>query len=114
MQEILTSFINVTSATGFWFYMGGVVSMGMVVGNRFDESYKGFKRSIVLLLPYFVMLFFVTSSRVYEVSRIRLLGADAYNSLITLGIVTFFYVLGLFIGHVILLKAKKEVHGNKV
>lgn len=112
MQEIITSFINVTNATGFWFYMGGVLSMGMVVGNRFDESYKGFRRSIVVLIPYFVMLFFVTSSRVYEISRIKLLGADAYNSLITLGVVTLFYVLGLFLGHVILLKARKDVNGN--
>jgi hypothetical protein len=109
MQEIIQSLQAVTGATGFWFYMGGVVSLGMVVGNKFDDKYRGLSKSLTLLSPYVFILFLTTASRLVETGFKQPLGSNAYNSTITLLLVTFFYILGLFIGHVILEEAHKKV-----
>lgn len=109
MQEIIQSLYTVTSAAGFWFYMGGVVSLGMVIGNRFDESYKGFRKSVFLLSPYVILLILTNASRIAQIGFEKPLDSMAYNGLITIGIITIFYITGLFLGHVILRKAHKEV-----
>lgn len=109
MQEILVSIKNVSSASFFWWYMSMIISLGMVVGAKFDNRFRGFIKSIILLAPYTLILLLTNISRLYETSLRKELTSDAYNGTASLFMVTIFYMLGLFIGHMIDKQGKIEV-----
>lgn len=100
-QEIMQSLQIVTSASGFFWYVGTIIAVGMIAGAKLDHNFSGLRKSLFLILPYAAILFFTTSSRLYQTALVRTLNADAYNGLMTLVLITIAYVIGLFIGHVI-------------
>ena len=111
--EINQSIILVSSSQYFWWYMGSVISLGMLVGAKFDDGLKGLKRSISVLFPYFFILFITNGSRLVETSWKQPLGATAYNSIVTLLAVTFFYGIGLIFGHLIKKRAVEEAQRSE-
>ena len=108
MQEINDSLYLVIQSQYFWWYMSTILSLGMVIGAKYDDRFAGFKKSLSLILPYTSIIFLTNISRMYERSQSQPLTATAYNSLWSLIIITLFYVLGLFIGHMIDRKAKQS------
>lgn len=108
MQEINESFYLVTQSVNFWWYMSTILSLGMVIGAKFDHKLRGFTRSLALLVPYTSIIFLTNFSRLYETSQKTHLGATSFNSMWTIIIITAFYIVGLFIGHMIDQKAKHK------
>lgn len=106
MQEITDSLHLVIRSVNFWWYMSTILSLGMVIGAKFDDKLRGFTRSLALIVPYTSILFLTNFSRLYETAQIKPLASTAYNSMWSLTIITVFYVTGLFIGHMIDRKAK--------
>lgn len=88
--------------------MSTILSLGMVIGAKYDDRFNGFKKSISLIAPYTSIIFLTNLSRMYETSHSKPLTATAYNSMWTLLIITIFYTLGLFVGHMIDRRAKVQ------
>ena len=112
MQELKESLQLVIQSPYFLWYCSLILSLGMVIGAKFDDSFRGFRRSVALITPYFLILIITNGSRMYNTSLAKPLTATAYNSIITLSIITFLYILGLFIGHMIDLKGKEKAHAH--
>lgn len=108
MQEIQQSIIAVTNSQGFYFWVGIVISVGMLAGSRFDNKLAGFARSMAIIAPYGLILFLTNATRLYETSLKKTLSADAYNSSVTLFIITGAYIVGLFLGHMAVKKGKEQ------
>lgn len=97
----------------FWLYIGLIISFGMVFGGRLNEGMNGFRKSMMILLPFSLMLFVIMASRLFYTATIFPLGANAYNNVITLIITTFFYTLGLFMGHMVVSRTIKKIYMDK-
>lgn len=109
-KEIITSLSLVTSSPLFYYYVSTIFAFGMVIGAKYNHKFNGFKQSMTLLAPYTLIIFTTTISRIYETSTRTTVTANAYNSLVTLVLITIIYVLGLFIGHMLDLKGKEVAH----
>lgn len=81
----------------------------MYIGTRLDDGLNGFKRSMAIILPFIAILVIVNVSRIYQTSFTATLTANAYNGTVSAIITSLFYIVGLFIGHMISYKAKQEV-----
>jgi hypothetical protein len=110
MQEVNQSLLLVINSVNFWWYMSTILSLGMVIGAKYDDRFAGFRKSLSIITPYTMIIFLTNASRMYETSHTKPLTATAYNSLWSLVIITIFYVVGLFIGHMIDQKAKIKAH----
>lgn len=117
MNEILTSLSTVTQSQFFWFYMGLIITFGMVIGARLDEGVRGFQRSMIIILPFMVVMIITNLSRIYQASFTGVITPQAYNGTVSMLITAVFYVIGLFSGHMVSYKAKqsviKEINGRK-
>lgn len=107
MQEIWQSINIVTSSPGFFWYVGTIISIGMLAGSKYDNKFTGFIKSLSLILPYTFVLLLTTFSRLYQTYLIKPLSSDAFNGSITLIIITLAYILGLFMGHMAVKKGKE-------
>lgn len=118
MQILLDSVHIVTSATGFWFFTGCIISLGMIVGAKLNEGGTGLKRSITILLPFIIILFSTNLSRVFDYARINGFGGQSFTNTFSLIFVALAYVVGLGIGHVfighILKPYRKQLHDLEV
>lgn len=92
--------------------MGLVVTFGMVVGAHLDDGLRGFKRSMTIIFPFIVMVLVTTLSRLYSVSLITPITSQAYNGTVTFVLSSLMYILGLFGGHSITMRAKKVAQRN--
>jgi hypothetical protein len=110
MQEVNDSLFLVVGSQYFWWYMGGILSTGLIIGVKYDDQFRGFRKSLSIIAPYTSIIFLTNMSRMYETSQTKALTATAYNSMWSLLIITIFYVLGLFIGHMIDQRAKVKAH----
>lgn len=113
MNEILTSLSAVTSSQFFWFYMGLIITFGVVIGTRLDEGVKGFQRSMLIILPFLVVMIITNVSRIYQASFERIITPQAYNGTVSMVMTAVFYILGLFAGHMVSYKAKESVYKEK-
>lgn len=109
MQEILQSFNNVILSPLFMVYMSFIITFGMWIGIRLDNGIQGFKRSIVIILPFIFVILLANTSRIYQASFVSPLPANAFNGIITTIITSFFYIVGLIIGHIIWDEARNRV-----
>lgn len=89
------------AADNFWLGMGLTVSVGMLIGGTFyngDLTKAG--KGIAMLFSYILLLTFFTYSRVAEVGRTIGFSRpeQAYAGMVTTLVVSFFYLLGIYIG----------------
>lgn len=105
MNEIIQSFILVTTGANFWAWSSTIIVLGMFVGWKQNKGMSGFKRSIYTLIPFALIYFFSSANRVYEYTRIYGVGVQSYNNLISIVLISILYAFGLFIGHNIKNKA---------
>ena len=110
MQEIIQSLYLVIDGNAFFINMGIIISVGMFSGVKLNDSLAGFNRSLVIIFPYSALLFLTNLSRIAVLTDKT---PNAYNSTWTILLTTFAYVVGLYIGHVIFCRAKKEVQEEK-
>lgn len=99
MQVLFESVKIVTSATGFWFFIGCIISLGMVIGAKLNEGGNGFKRSITILLPFSVVLFSTNLARVFDYARINGFGGQSFTNTFSIIFVSMAYIFGLAVGH---------------
>lgn len=99
----------------FFFYMGLVVSFGMIVGGRLNEGMAGLKKSMFVLIPFGFVLFMTTSSRIFFTSNLYPipLSANAYNGIFTLLFTGIFYFIGLLLGHTVVSNTVKKIYRQK-
>lgn len=99
MQILLDSVHIVTSATGFWFFTGCVISFGMIVGAKLNEGGTGLRRSLTILLPFMLILFSTNLSRVFDYARVNGFGGQSFTNTVSLIFIAIAYIAGLGIGH---------------
>lgn len=104
----LESLVSISNASGFWWNMGFIIVFGMIAGVKLDDGLRGFSRSLAVLTPYLFILIFTTALRIHEIGQTQLLGFNAFNGIATILATTFFYVIGLYMGHVIFEKAMTD------
>lgn len=100
MQIIADSVHIVTSATGFWFFTGCIISLGMIVGAKLNEGGTGLKRSLTILLPFLLILFSTNLSRVFDYARINGFGGQSFTNTLSLIFIALAYIVGLGVGHI--------------
>lgn len=110
LNDLLLSLLMVTQSPGFFLYLGSVISLGMVVGYKLNHGAVGFRKSLVVLLPFTFVLLLTMLSRLYFLSFIQTIGPTAYNAIITIFVDLFGYVFGLWCGHYITKTAVKQVY----
>lgn len=108
MQEITQSLNTVLSTSGFLYTMSMIIVIGILVGVKLNEFFVGFKRSIVILIPFVFVLLLTNFIRILEITNGSPIGHNAYNGSISIFITTICYVVGLFLGHVTFHKAKED------
>jgi hypothetical protein len=96
----------------FWASMGFTTLIGIFIGSViYDGDMHEMKKGLIALGSYGVMLLISNSTRIIpqihttEPQKIYQL----FAGLITIGVVTIFYLLGMFLGVVITKKAHKEL-----
>lgn len=99
MQILLDSVHIVTSATGFWFFTGCVISFGMIVGAKLNEGGTGLRRSLTILLPFMLILFSTNLSRVFDYARVNGFGGQSFTNTVSLIFIALAYIVGLGVGH---------------
>lgn len=105
MNELLESFIWVTTGGNFWAWATSIFIIGMVWGWKQNHSFTGFKQSLITLSPLILIYFFSSLNRVYEYAKIYGYGAQSFNNLISIILIALLYLIGLVIGHNIKNKA---------
>ena len=100
MQILLDSVHIVTSATGFWFFTGCIISFGMIVGAKLNEGGTGLRRSLTILLPFMLILFSTNLTRVFDYARINGFGGQSFTNTVSLIFIALAYIVGLFVGHI--------------
>jgi len=108
MQEITQSLSTVLSTGGFLYNMSLIIVIGIIAGVKLNEYFFGFKRSIVILIPFVLVLLFTNFLRISEITNGSPISHNAYNGSISIVITTLCYVIGLFLGHVTFQKARKD------
>lgn len=112
MNEVIKSIQVVSSSPYFFFYMGLIITFGMIIGVHLDDGVRGFKRSLTIIMPFLIMTVITTLSRIYSISHDVVISFQAYNGTVSFLISSFFYIIGLFIGHSITYKATKAAKGK--
>ena len=114
MQILMESVKIVTSATGFWFFTGCIISLGMIVGAKLNEGGTGLRRSATILFPFIIILLSTNLTRVYDYARINGFGGQSFTNTFSLIFIAVAYVIGLGIGHVfishVLKPYRKQLH----
>lgn len=114
MQILLDSVHIVTSATGFWFFTGCIISFGMIVGAKLNEGGTGLRRSLTILLPFMLILFSTNLTRVFDYARINGFGGQSFTNTVSLIFIALAYVVGLGVGHIfishVLKPYRKQLH----
>lgn len=100
MQIFADSVHIVTTATGFWFFTGCIISFGMIVGAKLNEGGTGLKRSLTILLPFLLILFSTNLTRVFDYARINGFGGQSFTNTVSLIFIALAYIVGLFVGHI--------------
>lgn len=100
MQIFADSVHIVTTATGFWFFTGCIISFGMIVGAKLNEGGTGLKRSLTILLPFLLILFSTNLSRVFDYARVNGFGGQSFTNTVSLIFIALAYVVGLGVGHI--------------
>lgn len=115
INTYLDSISMVTTSPNFFFYMGLVVSFGMIVGGKLNEGMDGLKKSVIVLLPFGFVMLLTTSSRLFYTSSLSSfpLSANAYNGLFTLVFTSLFYLIGLVLGHTIVSSTIRKIYKEK-
>lgn len=113
MNDISESLQQVTQSPNFWFYMGLIVSLGMVIGAKLNEGLTGLKRSLLILIPFVLLLTLTNLSRVYYYSLQYGMGAQSYNNTIALALTATAYCSGLVLGHLIVAHAVRSALKNE-
>jgi len=89
----------ITTAPFFWGSMGFTTAVGMFIGAViYDGNLPDVKKGIVSILSYACMLFWIISSRVFNGISTALQPERALASLLTIMIVTVFWVFGVYLG----------------
>lgn len=114
MQILMESVKIVTSATGFWFFTGCIISLGMIVGAKLNEGGTGLRRSATILFPFIIILLSTNLTRVFDYARINGFGGQSFTNTFSLIFIAVAYVIGLGIGHVfishVLKPYRKQLH----
>lgn len=108
MQEIMKSIEAVFTSPLFFTNMGMITAFGMVIGATLDDGVRGFRKSVAIILPYTLIIATTTITRLIDVSSRQPFSFTAYNSLVSLTAVSTFYLIGLFLGHVVFEYAQKS------
>lgn len=99
IEHIRESFNQVLTTGGFSYYATTILCFGIVLGGRLGQGMSGFKKSLVILCPFILVLALNGLTRVYEVSLVRPIGPQSYNGTVSLVLTSLSYLTGLFIGH---------------
>jgi uncharacterized protein YneF (UPF0154 family) len=105
MTEIQQSLIWVTTGANFWAWASTIFIIGAFLGWKQNNGMSGFKRSLYTLAPLALIYLFSSANRVYEYAKIYGYGAQSFNNLISILLITLLYLGGLLIGHNIKNKA---------
>lgn len=100
MQILLDSVHIVTTATGFWFFTGCIISFGMIVGAKLNEGGTGLRRSLTILLPFMLILFSTNLSRVFDYALVNGFGGQSFTNTVSLIFIALAYIVGLGVGHI--------------
>lgn len=112
MQEIIESLEVVVTTGGFLYNMSMIIVVGIIAGVKLNEYLVGFKRSLVILIPFIVVLLFSNTTRIMQIAQTTEIGHNAYNGSITIILTSICYMLGLFLGHVTFHKAKRDAESE--
>lgn len=106
MNDILISFQVVWQAPYYLLFLSSVITIGMLIGGKYDNGFKGFKQSINIITPLILIIFFSNLSRIYTTNSS--ISSNAFNGSANMIIMTASYFIGLFIGHIVSIKAKEH------
>ena len=102
MEIILETFKYIQRGPYFWGSMGFIVASAMLIGTMvFGSDHKQIYKFLLGMATYILMLTFVNLTRAYQsiLPDFPLTSiVKVYASSLTTIIVTFFWVLGLFLG----------------
>lgn len=95
-----SAFIYVASQNLFWGSMGFTTAIAMFVGVMlFDGNMEQTKKGLVSVLSYAGMIFWTTLIRVMPISLESTVHTErVYAGIATVAYITFFWLLGIFIG----------------
>lgn len=110
MENVINSFYLVINANQFLTMASITLMVGIFWGWLYDQKFAGFKRSVSLIAPHSLLIIVTSLFRISEYSSTNVLTANAYNGIMTIFLTTFFYIGGLFIGHMIDRNAKQQAH----
>lgn len=109
---LLTSwaaFLYVTSDPFFWPSMTFTTLIGIFIGSViYDGDVEQIRKAIIMLSSYVIMIILVTLTRVIDDITPSITQGKPFAGLITISIVTFFYLIGMLLGVVITKMAHKE------
>lgn len=116
MTEALTligqSFVTVYFGYGFPQMISATLALGMSIGVLRNQGATGFRVSLSVITPLLVCLILTNVLRIYGVSATTTIGSSAYNGSTSMLMITGAYVVGLFIGHIILSHARHQVQNK--
>jgi surface polysaccharide O-acyltransferase-like enzyme len=109
LSETITYIVN---QDFFWASMGFTTLIGIFIGSViYDGDMQQMKKGLIALGSYCLMLVISTSTRI--IPQIYTTAPEKtyqlFAGMTTITIVTFFYLLGMFLGVVITKKAHKEL-----
>lgn len=108
MNTVIQSLSAVVGGQGFPVFMSIIFTLGMYFGNRHDDGFRGFKKSVGIIAPWSMIVILTNVFRILEVSKYNTVTSAAYNGSITAFLATVCYIPGLFIGHMIKQAAEKQ------
>lgn len=101
IAKLAESWIMVIDGQGFLVFMSVIFSLGMYYGNKHDDGFNGFKRSVGVILPWVAIVILTNIFRIVETARVVNITGMAFNGTVTALITTICYIPGLFVGHMI-------------
>lgn len=99
MNLLIESLVWVTTGANFWAWATTIFTIGVIFGWKQNNGMSGFKRSVTTLLPLAGVYFFSSANRVIEYTSVYGVGAQSFNNLISISLITSLYTGGLFVGH---------------
>lgn len=114
MENVISSFYLVINANQFLTMASITLMVGIFWGWLYDQKFAGFRRSLSLIAPHSILIIITSLFRITEYSTKNVFTANAYNGVMTILLTTFFYIIGLFIGHMIDHNAKNQAQATFV
>ncbi len=100
------SLLYITADPFFWPSMSFTTLIGIFVGSVvYDGDMEQIRKALITLSSYCFMLFTITATRVIPTIPYAVHAERSFAGIVTIVLVTIFYILGMFLGVYITRKA---------